>query len=399
MVRISSPPVTLVYREPLRLLAVPDTDESARAEAASGWSFSLLARLIRREDSNVHGVKRFGDGTVRHLVVRDRGLSSLVPGPRYAQGNVDGVFGQPVGELVVDRRILFTGVLRQCAAFFAGLTCKGVGEGIEICDNLPVYGFACHDTPQPMLFLAHRGWLLNKNRAGDGIHGCQFRSKPRGCGVYCHQRGGKRCVLVSEADNDRLYHAVLLGRMAHTSCDSCKSAPSERMSDVAIGGYRGIVRYHLGLSDPKRVLLMLMTATKGGVHFDGPCVDSGEHLESSFELASRENFDLVRPALMREQYGRLSHDVEKSRASGDLGRQFGQALTPFSLKRALKSRLPPAVLENSCRLMMNRHGGNRSERTLLGVAGWQTSARRRPHRVACPFLSSLAPLCLEGNTA
>jgi hypothetical protein len=206
--------------------------------------------------------------------------------------------------------------------------------------------------------------------------------------------------VVSKTDNDADYHAFLRGLMYRRACFSCDFARSERESDFAIDDNWGIERIYSGFYELRRVSLMLMNTAKGGASFDVPCFDSCERLESTFEIASRENFNLVRPTPIPEGYGGLSGDIDKNLALGDIDRLFGQVLRPpFSLKRALKRSLPPAVFEAARRLKKRLREGNSLDRILLGVAGWQPVARRRPHRVACLSLGSSAPLLPEGSTA
>lgn len=367
MVNGSTQSGKFVKQGPRRVLALRDNDEAALARASSGGAFGVLARPVLAAGGVVFGAALDDDGAVRHIAVEDAEGLERLQGSKYVQSDTRGVYAQVADVLAEGRRALFSGTPCQCAALVAYLTSKGVMSSLETAGNLIVCDLICHGTPRQDLFRAHQEWLATRLRADDGaVHGYRFRSKRQGWGLYYYYyyyyRGGRRHEVCEESVNDPYYWAFLKGLTYRPSCYRCAFATPERVSDFTIGDYWGIERAHPGFSDPRGVSLVLVNTAKAERYFDCTCATSCVWLASTFELASAENSNLLRPTIKPAGSDRLQVKVERCLDTSDHQRLFERVLRPpFSIKNAAKRALPSSALAALRRVKKTLRGGGAQE--------------------------------------
>lgn len=339
----------LTFREPRRVLAVRDKDDVSLETASSGGAFSVLARPIIDDGGVVFGATLLEDGSVRHVAVNSLVELERLKGSKYVQSDTRGVYKEVASVLESGGRALFSGTPCQCAALVSFLNANGVIGDLESCERLIVCDIICHGTPRTELFRAHQQWLGGRVRADDGVHGWKFRSKRYGWGLYYYYyyyKNGRLCEVCREANSDPYYYAFLKGIIYRSACFKCPFARRERISDFTIGDYWGIEQAHPSFNDTRGVSVMLINTAKADYYFEKSCADTCEYIESAFELASRDNQNLVRPTPMPIGYEKTSTMIERCLREGDYDLLFGRILRPpFSLKRAMKRILPRAMLK------------------------------------------------------
>lgn len=344
----------VVYRTPRRILALKDNDTAWLERSSSGGAFAVLGRTVIERGGIVFGAVLNDGGLVRHEAATDLETLRRLQGSKYVAGDARCCFAEVANNVQSGRLVLFTGLPCQCAALVAHLVSGGFVDDIESCENLFVCDVVCHGTPKQKIFCSHQKWLASKVRADDDtIHGYSFRSKRQGWGLYYYYyyyyyREGKRHEVFAEASNDPYYHAFLHGLTYRRGCYGCAFARPERVSDFTIGDYWGIETAHPSFYDSKGISLVLLNTAKAEAYFDGCMQCSCTYIDSTFELASRENLNLIRPTTCPNGFDELAAEIDACLADDNLEKLFGRVLRPpITVKRIVKRLLPPFVLHKA----------------------------------------------------
>lgn len=335
-------------RAPLRVVALRDRDAASLARSASGGAFPLLARPVLEDSGVVFGSELLGDGVVRHAMIDSIDALPRLQGSKYVLSDVAGTFLQCLESLRRGRSVLYSGTPCQIYALRSYMASKGYDEtGL---DNLYTVDLVCHGVTNPMLFRLYISWLENRVGAVPGSLHYEFRSKRCGWGLFYYyfykaKSDGKTYDSFGSCDEDPYYAAFLEGRLYRAPCYSCCFACSERVGDFTIGDYWGIESAHPKFDSKDGVSLLLINSDKGMKFFSERCESECDLVESTIELASRENHNLTSPTCRKEGDVEFSKMVFDAVRDGDSDLLFGSMLKrPFSLKRTVRKIFPKSVI-------------------------------------------------------
>ena len=258
----------LNLQKPLTAYAGWDKSESEYESSTSGGAASAFARYVIRQGGVVYGCAMMPGIEVRHIRIDTEYDIRLLKGSKYVQSTIGDVYSKVREDLCQDRKVLFIGTPCQVAGVKSFI-------GERIAGNLYTVDLICHGTPS-LAFLRRHILKKTKGVVPDEIF---FRK-----GAYLLLLlllSGKeiyRSSLFEQRYQDIYYNAFFDGFSYRDSCNTCRYAQPNRVSDVTIGDFWGLDG-DLPLEHPHGCSVLLPTTEKGMVLIDG--------IRSEFNLFER----------------------------------------------------------------------------------------------------------------
>lgn len=258
----------LNLQKPLTAYAGWDKSESEYESSTSGGAASAFARYVIRQGGVVYGSAMMPGIEVRHIRIDTEYDIRLLKGSKYVQSTIGDVYSKVREDLRQDRKVLFIGTPCQVAGVKSFI-------GERIAGNLYTVDLICHGTPS-LAFLRRHILKKTKGVVPDEIF---FRK-----GAYLLLLlllGGKeiyRSSLFEQRYQDIYYNAFFDGFSYRDSCNTCRYAQPNRVSDVTIGDFWGLDE-DFPLEHPHGCSVLLPTTEKGMVLIDG--------IRSEFNLFER----------------------------------------------------------------------------------------------------------------
>lgn len=263
--------------------------------SASGGVFATLAMAWMQAGGLVAGAVMDCDGGAKvYHVLSDKAEDvRRMQGSKYVQSDAWRCYGDVQAALKAGKRVLFSGTPCQTAAIRA-LTGNP--------EQLLTVELICHGVP-PQMMLDEYVRILSK-RFGGKLTGFTFREKrvPKSfCARMDIQRGKKVRSLYLRSHELSLYKYFLEGAIYRENCYTCPYAREERGSDLTIGDFWGVERYHQddfasgAMEKRPDWSCILVGSTKGEALLKQHGIAMTLH-PSRLEWAAAENHQLRRPA-------------------------------------------------------------------------------------------------------
>ena len=251
-------------------------DESVRLQSSSGGIFTVLAERVLDDGGVVVGVSQTASTRFGHIVVENKADLAKLRGSKYVQADVGLVYREVRGLLKAGRKVLFSGTPCQVAGLYAVL-------GSAASADLFTVDIVCHGTPSVKVF---EKYVRDMEKTGDSaLDGINFRDKSEGWSGYAllHRfRSGKS---VSVHHGRSKYMRLFLSRICqNVSCAECHYRKLPRISDITLGDYWGISKYHPEMNDNKGTSVVLLNTTPGSMLFES-VADKVVQCDSNIENA------------------------------------------------------------------------------------------------------------------
>lgn len=261
-----------------------------RMSSQSGGAFSVLAEEMLRNDGCVYGVRLDGKKAYYSRINRKSDLNML-KGSKYVQADMLDIMKQVEEDLNSRRSVLFSGT----ACHIEGLVSYFKKRNVDV-TNLVTCDLICHGVPSPLVYREYYQHL--EKRYGE-ISGFNFRNKLitswRGC-ITSFDTNKK--TYVSNSFVDMFYSHLVLRQ----SCFYCPYASTNRISDITIGDFWGIEKFHKEFDDSVGCSVMILNSSKGMKMFDA-IKGKVKYLESNREECMQPN--LQHPTKKPEMYDRF----------------------------------------------------------------------------------------------
>jgi NAD-dependent dihydropyrimidine dehydrogenase PreA subunit len=256
-------------REPQKVYAAKNYDESIRLKSSSGGVFTLLAEKIIGEGGVVFGARFNENWEVIHDYTDT--IEGLEPfrGSKYVQSAIGESYKQAKSFLNAGRKVMFTGTPCQ----IAGLK-KFLRKGYE---NLLTVDFVCHGVPSPLVWrmylkeeIGRQGKVehntgLATNKDAPVLTGVNFRDKSHGWKKYsvvlnflkASAAGEVRSVLSSVFTDNDYMRAFLANLSLRPSCYNCPAKAGKSGADITIGDFWGIENILPDLNDDRGMSVLV----------------------------------------------------------------------------------------------------------------------------------------------
>lgn len=224
--------------------------DDIRMKSSSGGAFTIIANEIFANGGVVAGAAFDENWTVRHIIIDDRKDIDRLRGSKYVQSFIsEDLYKQLKAYLEKDRWVLFTGTPCQTAGFKSYL--KKDYEKLILVDLL------CSGNPSPKIFKKYLEYINPNNSS---ILKINFRDK---------EKNGWSCTHTTTATttgtftDNKFMHAFLSKTIRCKTCNECKYATVDKVSDVTIADFWAIDRYKKELDDKKGTSIYLANTPKG----------------------------------------------------------------------------------------------------------------------------------------
>ena len=263
-----------VPRRPLEVYAVKCADE-VRMVSSSGGLFTRLAEQVIAAGGVVFGAKYSAEWIVVHDYTETLEGFAAFRGSKYVQSIVGDTYRQAESFLKAGRRVLYSGTPCQIAALKHFLR--------KEYDNLLTVDVVCHGVPSPLVWQEYLKSIVSLE---ENIRFVNMRDKRKGWSSYCiNVRTDRRDICVP-ALKCVYIEGFLRDLYLRPSCYACLFKAGSSGSDVTLGDFWGVAKFHSEFADEKGVSLALVWSERGAevVHSSKSVVT-----ESTYENAKAFN--------------------------------------------------------------------------------------------------------------
>lgn len=235
--------------------AVINKDREALRASASGGVFSAIASTVIDKGGFVVGCSFTSEMIPQHKIITSKQELPSLRGSKYVESNLDSVYLSVEHHLKQGKQVLFVGTGCQVAGLKTYLR--------KYYDNLLTIDIICHGVPSREFFAESINNIEIKEKSS--VVDFVFRSKEKNnWGGYNYSyRCANRTKKILPAYLDVYYSSFLKGISYRDSCYDCKYANLNRPSDLTIGDYWGVKKYHADLDARDGVSIVIVNTQKG----------------------------------------------------------------------------------------------------------------------------------------
>lgn len=243
------------WKQP-KVYAVQHKNEEVRAASRSGGIFTALSDDIFDQKGVVYGCVLTDDFKAIHFRADSKDGRDRMRGSKYIQSSMGDIYKSVRNDLLVDRKVLFSGTSCQVAGLKSFL-------GKEY-SNLLCIDLVCHGVSSPAVWKKYLKWQEKK------MHGktiaVDFRNK-KDFGWRDHKE--KICMDNGQTVNSNVFTSIFYSHLALRPC--CYECPYKAImhpGDITIADYWGIEKAAPEFDDNKGVSLVLVNGEVGEKAFD-----------------------------------------------------------------------------------------------------------------------------------
>ncbi len=239
--------------------AVINNDENIRMQSSSGGVFTLISKLVLKQEGVVFGAAFDKDFELRHISVDNLEDLYKLRGSKYLQSQVGDAYERVKDCLEQGRLVYFTGTPCQVEGLRSFL-----GRDYE---NLITSDVVCHGVPSPNVW---RFYLENQQKkACSKITEVSFRDKKCGWGRFSVRvRFSNNTEYIQIHSKDLYMKSFLSNLCLRPSCYSCSFKSINRCSDFTLADFWGIENVAPEMNDEKGTSLLLVNTDKGAQIFE-----------------------------------------------------------------------------------------------------------------------------------
>lgn len=313
---------------PQSVWAFKNNDEKQIMESASGGAADVASEIILGQNGVVYGAAYDENLVVRHIEVTDKASKHRLQSSKYVQSDLNQCYSKAQKALKDGRLVLFTGTPCQIAGLYAYL--GGDQPGLYTMDLI------CHGVPSPKFFAKYLQYQEQKMKGK--ILQMNFRSKAkRGWGTqYLLRTATETKSKTNILALDRYGKHFMACDCYRECCYQCAYANTDRVGDITVGDFWGILQSHPEFYSEKGVSSVFVNTDKGIQLFE-----------------QMRKFAQVIPASIQEgmiKQGNLQHPTVRPPArdsfyeSVDTENYIHTLRVGLELKDRLKAAIPSRVL-------------------------------------------------------
>lgn len=227
-------------KTPIKSYAAQNIKENEESKSASGGVFYAIAKRVIEDNGYVCGSIMDIENNivnVHHIVSNIIEDVKRMQGSKYIQSSIEDSIDKVNEKIKNGNIVLFCGTPCQVAAIK-----QRVGEN----DNLFLIDIICHGVPSQKMF---NDYLKTKIKENDKLYEFVFRDKSIEDKKslryrYRYMHNGRKKVVYRPAYLESYYQLFLKSFIYRDNCYNCPFAKDKRVSDITIGDYWGISKYH-----------------------------------------------------------------------------------------------------------------------------------------------------------
>jgi len=274
-------------KDPIDFIAATNKDDKIRLSSSSGGLFTLFAEWILDSKGIVFGAAYNDKWEVYHISVEKKEDISKLRGSKYVQSFIGDTYSQAEKELKKGRLVLFTGTPCQIAGLHSFL-------GRQY-NNLFLIDVLCHGVPSSRVFQLY---IREKSNNKD-ISYINMRSKKEGWKNY-HFDINDYSKLYKR---DTYMKAFIENLILRPSCYKCLFKNGKSFSDISLGDFWGVKKYHKEIDDDKGLSLVIINSEKGKQLFEKLNIENVTRVLYQEALIHNSGFSgIIRPHRNRSKF-------------------------------------------------------------------------------------------------
>lgn len=235
-------------------------NEEIRINSTSGGVFSALAIQFIRQGGYVVGAEYTEDYGIKHTIISDEEKIKSLRQSKYAQSELDNIFGRIKKLLNIGEKVMFCGTPCQVAGLRNYL--------IKDYDNLFLVDFICRGIVSQKIYKKYLESVENHSKSK--VVNVHFKNKDFGWNRFSTKltlKNGKTY------HKDRYHDEYMVGYLKYNlylrpCCNDCKFKTLPRVSDVTLGDFWGIGNSKKELDNDKGTSVVIINSKKGSDFFN-----------------------------------------------------------------------------------------------------------------------------------
>lgn len=304
-------------------------DKNLLLKSSSGALFAVLAKTIIENGGFVAGCVFNSDIVAQHIVTNDINDIIKLQSSKYVQSDTMHVYAEVRTLLQEGKTVLFSGTGCQVAALKAFL--KKDYINLYTCDLI------CHGVPSPKLFEKYKEWWSIRKQGK--VREVNFRDKKKQGWGLGYKVKVKEHDYYSFAHLDPYYFHFIEGNIYRRCCYDCHYNHKNRLSDITMGDYWGLLDFHPEFYDLNGVSVAVVNTSKGAELLKDN-FNKFRWISSEFNYASKANKNLVGPTKCNDKIrNQIYKDIDQLDAITYFKRNFPMSDVEMA-KFWLKSKFP-----------------------------------------------------------
>ncbi len=249
----------VVKKFPIRVIGAQRLGEVV-VDSSSGGIGALIAEKIILNKGIVYGCILNDKFEAVHIRIADTHKLDMIKGSKYVQSDLSQIYESLKKDCESNRLVAFFGTPCQIA---------GVKNYLEKeYDNFICVDLICHGVPSPNLFKKYISYL-EKCKKAESINTYKFRDKSvygwNTAYTYTYTCNGKVYSKNGYSTEDPYYEAFIYAETYRESCYVCNYATEERVGDITIGDFWGVLRFYPDLESmaSQGISAVLINTCKG----------------------------------------------------------------------------------------------------------------------------------------
>lgn len=241
--------------QPKEVWALTNTDIEDIMNSASGGASDILVRAMLENDGFAFGAAYDENLHVHHIEIETIDDAYKLQSSKYVQSDTEDVYTRIKNCLIAGEKVLFTGTPCQVSGLYSYF-----GGDKE---NLYTLDLICHGVPSPKFFRKYVEY--EEKKLGGKLIYYNFRSKEkRGWGTqYLLKTKTKTKTKTNILSLDRYGKHFIESDCFRECCYKCPYSNTDRVGDITIGDFWGILKSHPDFFTPKGVSSVFVNTEKG----------------------------------------------------------------------------------------------------------------------------------------
>ena len=274
-----------------------------RIGSSSGALFYIIAKAVIAEDGIAYGAVMDENCQVNHQSAESIEELNRLRGSKYVQSKLNDTYRDIRTHLKNGRKVYFVGTGCQVAGLRSFLLKKY--------DNLLTSDLVCHGVPSQKLFDEHIRYLEKVHKGKVIKYFFRDNSRWEGCEIVIVKKKNskiKEFRLPSYELSPYLY-SFMKAMTCRDSCYKCRYAKIPRCGDITLADFWGAQEFYPQIDASKGVSLILLNSEIGAMWFE-KIKNQIFFMESSIEIASSQNGNLIKSTVRPEIRNRILSDIQ-----------------------------------------------------------------------------------------
>lgn len=238
------------------IFAFKHSDYHVRINSMSGGAFTAFSDEIIENDGVVYGCIMKDNYTAIHERAETFEERNNMRGSKYIQSNMQDIFSKVKDDLIIGRKVMFTGTPCQVDGLKSFLNTDY--------DNLLCIDILCYGVPSPLVWKNYLLWLENRYNANSISKKVIFRNKKFGWDNHIETINMKKADGKNIEVNSEIFRELFHGEyVLRPSCYKCPYTSFHRLGNITIADFWGINSIIPGINDNKGISMVFVNDKKG----------------------------------------------------------------------------------------------------------------------------------------